>query len=132
MNAIKCYCCSGASFEACCYPYLSGQKKATSAHVLMRSRYAAYSTQVVKYLIETTHFSTRNNYDESEIRKWSEQNTWLKLEVLEATETTVLFKAYYQDLSGRKQCHYEFSTFKKENDSWFYVDGTFHNKNDLK
>lgn len=126
MNTINCYCCSGNSFEVCCYPYLSGQKKALTAEALMRSRYAAYATHEVQYLIETTHFSTRKNHEESDIKKWSEQNKWLKLEVLEATESTVLFKAYYQDVSGKNHCHHEFSTFKKEMNNWYYVDGTFY------
>ncbi len=125
MEGIKCYCCSGKLFDICCYPYLSGQKKAETAEVLMRSRYTAFATQSVKYLIDTTHSSTQSFYRELDIKDWAVQNSWQKLEVLKITETTVAFKAYYKDTSGKNQCHYELSTFKNENSSWYYVDGVF-------
>ncbi|MNR50520.1 hypothetical protein D3C85_1700470 [compost metagenome] len=57
--------------------------------------------------------------------KWATANKWQKLEIISATENTVEFKAYFIDESNNNQVHYEFSTFKKENGSWFYVDGKF-------
>ena len=50
---------------------------------------------------------------------------WQKLEIISSTENTVEFKAYFIDENNVNQVHYEFSTFKQENGSWFYVDGKF-------
>ena len=91
----------------------------------MKSRYSAYAMHQADYLIETTHISQREYYSKSEILNWSRANKWLKLEIISYTETTVEFKAYFLDQNKQNQVHYEFSTFKKENNSWFYVDGKF-------
>jgi SEC-C motif-containing protein len=48
------------------------------------------------------------------------------LEVLNSIDNTVEFKAYFLDSFGKHQIHHELSTFKFENESWFYVDGTFY------
>ena len=125
MSNTLCYCCSDLSFSNCCLPYISGQKAAPTALALMRSRYSAYATQQAAYLVATTHQSTRKHHIESDILEWSTTNNWLKLEVFKATENTVNFKAYYRDSSGKERVHQEFSTFKKEGNCWFYVDGEF-------
>ncbi|WP_418262941.1 YchJ family protein [Flavobacterium faecale] len=125
MENIGCYCCSGKSFVDCCEPFLIGTKKPTTAEELMRSRYTAFATQQAEYLVETTHFSTRKHHAIEAILEWSKANKWLQLEVVEATETMVEFRAYYQDTSGEKHIHHEFSTFKKEMGNWYYVDGRF-------
>ncbi|MCW2118892.1 SEC-C motif-containing protein [Flavobacterium sp. 7A] len=91
----------------------------------MRSRYSAFATQHADYLMRTTHFSTRKNHNSDDIMEWSVSNKWLQLEVLNASETRVEFKAHYQDTAGEKYVHHEFSTFKKEDGNWFYVDGLF-------
>ncbi len=91
----------------------------------MKSRYSAYVTHQVDYLIETTHVSTRKYYSKEEILNWATANEWQKLEIISSTETTVEFKAFFLDFNKENQVHYEFSTFKKEGDSWFYVDGKF-------
>ena len=59
------------------------------------------------------------------ILDWSQSNKWIKLEVLNTTTTTVEFKAFYLDTELKMQVHHEYSTFKIENEKWFYVDGTF-------
>ena len=121
----NCFCGNQKSFENCCQIYINGIEKAPTAEALMRSRYAAFATQAVDYLIATTHSSTRKFHKKSDILEWSKSNQWLKLEVIEATENTVTFKAYYLDFQLNAQIHYEKSTFKNENGSWFYVDGEF-------
>ncbi|WP_367753533.1 YchJ family protein [Flavobacterium sp. WC2430] len=123
---LNCYCCSSLSYEECCEPYLKEIKTAETAVVLMRSRYSAYATQHVDYLVVTTHSSTRKLHSKRAILDWSQSNQWIKLEVLNATTTTVEFKAYFLDSDHQMQIHHEFSAFKEENGIWFYVDGTFH------
>lgn len=122
---MNCYCCSAVVFENCCEPLILGVRKASSCEQLMRSRFSAYATQHADYIIATTHISTRKFHRRSDILEWSVSNKWLKLEILNGTETTVNFKAFYQDEKGENYIHHELSTFKLENDSWYYVDGTF-------
>lgn len=125
MENKKCFCDTGLLFENCCELYLSGNQKAPSALALMRSRYSAYATHNVDYLMETTHVSERKYYSKAEILRWAVSNEWQKLEILSFTENTVEFKAYFLDSDNKPQVHYEFSTFKFENGAWYYVDGKF-------
>jgi SEC-C motif-containing protein len=125
MTKIKCYCGSPKNFDKCCEPFINGTEKAPTALELMRSRYSAYATHSADYLLATTHISERKYYSKSEILNWATSNQWLQLEIVAATENTVEFKAYFLDNKLQKQIHHEFSTFKLENGSWFYVDGKF-------
>lgn len=122
---INCYCCSGILFENCCKPFLLGAQKPTTAEILMRSRYSAYSTRNADYLIATTHISTRKYHNKKDILDWATENNWLKLEIIESTENTVEFKAYFIDNSLHSHCHHEKSNFKKQGENWYYVDGKF-------
>lgn len=120
-----CYCGNSVSFQDCCEPYIKGIKNTPTAEALMRSRYSAFATGAADYLVNTTHLSKRRLHNKKDILAWSQANKWLKLEVLASTETTVTFKAYYLDENLKAQVHYEHSTFKLENDKWFYVDGEY-------
>ena len=125
MISENCYCGSDKSFDSCCNLYISGIEKAPTALALMKSRYSAYATHQADYLLATTHSSERRYYSKEAILKWAICNQWQKLEIISSTENTVEFKAYFKDENNVNQVHYEFSTFKKENDNWFYVDGKF-------
>ncbi|SHM02693.1 YchJ family protein [Flavobacterium chilense] len=125
MKSKKCYCDTGLQFENCCGQYLEKDQKAPTALALMRSRYSAYATHHADYLVETTYVSERKYYSKSEILKWATSNQWQKLEILSFTENTVEFKAYFLDSNSKPQVHYEFSTFKFENNVWYYLDGKF-------
>ena len=120
-----CFCGNNVSFQNCCEPYIKGIKNAPTAETLMRSRYSAFATGAADYLVNTTHISKRRFHNKKDILDWSQANKWLKLEVLASTENTVTFKAYYIDENLKAQVHYEHSTFKLENEKWFYVDGEF-------
>ena len=121
----NCYCGNSFPFQDCCEPYIKGIANAPTAEKLMRSRYSAFATGAADYLVNTTHISKRRFHNKKDILAWSQANKWLKLEVLASTETTVTFKAYYLDENLKAQVHYEHSTFKLENDKWFYVDGEY-------
>lgn len=125
MATHKCFCDTGLQFENCCGLYLENNQKAPTALALMRSRYSAYATHNSEYLLETTYISERKYYSKAEILKWATANKWQKLEILSFTENTVEFKAYFLNSNNKPQTHYEFSTFKFENNAWFYVDGKF-------
>lgn len=121
----NCYCGNSIPFQDCCEPYIKGITNATTAEKLMRSRYSAFATDSADYLVNTTHISKRRFHNKKDILAWSQANKWLKLEVIASTETTVTFKAYYLDENLKAQVHYEHSTFKFENNKWFYVYGEY-------
>ncbi len=120
-----CYCGSSIYFENCCQPFIENKQFPSTAEQLMRSRYVAYVLQKADYLLETTHRSVRKFHNKKHILNWAKSNHWLKLEVINATETTVEFKAYYIDDQLIAQRHHEKSNFLFENGRWFYVDGVF-------
>lgn len=120
---MNCCCGNEKPFEDCCQPLIEGKSKAKTAEQLMRSRYAAYVHHAIEYLIETTHFSTRKYYRRKDIEKWSKESTWLKLEILFASENQVEFKAYFRNKSTQIEIHHEKSTFIFENNQWFFVEG---------
>ncbi|SHG15119.1 SEC-C motif-containing protein [Flavobacterium fluvii] len=124
-NLGLCFCGSAIPFQDCCQKYIDGIEKAPTALALMKSRYSAYVTHQADYLLNTTHSSQRKYYSKSEILNWATANEWQKLEIISSTENTVEFKAYFLDKKKVNQVHYEFSTFKQENGSWFYLDGKF-------
>ena len=125
MNDIICYCGSGKLFKECCRPYITGIKKAPAPVALMRSRYSAYATHNADYLWATTYPEQRKYHSKTAILQWAESNQWLKLEILNFTETVVEFKAYYLDEMLKAQIHHEKSRFIKENNIWYYVDGEY-------
>ena len=129
---MDCYCCSGRKFEDCCAPFLNGKVKPATAEELMRSRYSAYVTVAVEYIIKTTHPSTRKFHVADSIENWAKSNKWQKLEIISKTagekkdkHGTVEFKAYFVDQNNKPQIHYELSNFRKELGKWFFVDGKF-------
>lgn len=129
-HQMNCYCCSGKPFEDCCHTFISGQAKPATAEALMRSRYSAYATLAIPYLLETTHVSTRKYYNAQDMLQWAQTCTWQKLEIIgkkmgsaSDTQGKVEFKAYYLDQQQLMQVHHEHSTFKKENGNWYFVDG---------
>ena len=120
-----CYCGNHLSFDECCKPYIASVSKPESAEALMRSRFSAHVTGDVDYLIATTHASTRKNHKKKDILAWLENIQWTKLEILEANENTVTFKAYFIDNHKIENVHYEKSNFIFEKGKWFYVDREF-------
>lgn len=119
----NCYCGSEHTFENCCQPYILGTQNAPTAEALMRSRYSAYCTHEVDYLVATTHSKTRKYHSKAEIRSWAESNHWVRLEITKVTPTTVTFNAYYLDSRLQPQVHQEHSTFVQEDGIWYYLEG---------
>ena len=121
-----CYCGSSNSYKECCEKFINSSQNASTAEALMRSRYSAYATQAVDYLIATTAVLQRKLLIKSDILEWSQSNKWNKLEIIEATENTVEFKAYYTDSNNLSYIHHEKSTFIIEDEKWCYVGGEFY------
>jgi SEC-C motif domain protein len=125
-----CYCNSGLPFESCCEPYLAGEKAPETAEQLMRSRYSAYVTADVNYILKTTYPSQRKYYSAAGIKKWATTSKWIKLEILATekgsaadTQGTVTFKAYYINEQNLPVVHHEHSLFKKEKGIWYFLEG---------
>lgn len=119
-----CYCNSGHLYAKCCEPYVSGLKKRDSALVCMRSRYTAYCLKNIDYLIESTYPTQRKYYPRKSLVNWANSVKWLKLEILQSTESIVEFKAYFTGIDSTKiQIHHEKSQFKITDGSWFFFEG---------
>jgi SEC-C motif-containing protein len=123
---VNCYCGSNITFQECCHKYINFIQNPPTAEALMRSRYSAYVTQGVDYLVATTAILQRQFLSKKDIFEWSQTNKWNKLEIIEATENSVEFKAYYTGSNNLSYVHHEKSTFIIEDGKWCYVDGEFY------
>lgn len=96
----------------------------------MRSRYAAYVTQNIKYLVETHDPERRSDFDALSAGEWAKAADWKRLDVLKtsagkAGDQTgkVEFIAWFM-MEGELACHHEHSDFRRLEDSrWVYSDG---------
>ena len=124
-----CCCNSGAMFESCCQPLIKGQKKASTAEQLMRSRYSAFVKNEMDYIVQTHHPSSRDTVDVQGNESWARQADWKGLEIRSTVDGgesdsrgQVEFVANYT-MDGEDKSHHELSEFKKEKGEWFFVDG---------
>ncbi|MBO9688891.1 YchJ family protein [Roseateles chitosanitabidus] len=127
-NATACPCGSGRPYDACCGVLHrafaeSGTLAAPDAQALMRSRYSAYTLDLIDYLLATWHPSTRPE----SLERGQPDLRWLGLEVRrherqDADHETVEFIARSKS-GGRAQRMHEISRFVRERGAWLYVDG---------
>ncbi len=125
-----CFCGADKPFSACCELIIQGKTPAQTAEQLMRSRYSAYASIEPAYLIRTKHTTLLKSQNEADIKAWAKENKWQKLEIIsvkngQADDTTgeVEFKAYFVDYQDTMQVHHEKSSFIKEREEWFYING---------
>ena len=120
-----CPCGKALTYDACCAPLHQGAA-ATTAELLMRSRYSAYVHGLEGYLLATWHESTRP----SSLDLDNELDTrWLGLEIKRRQQTgedtaIVEFVARYK-IGGRAHRLHETSRFVHEDGHWYYLDGKF-------
>lgn len=122
-----CPCGSGELYPSCCGPYLAGQSLPDRPETLMRSRYSAFATGEIAYLIATHHPSKRQADDEHVLRVSLRDTEWLSLRVLAAPSArgnhgVVEFVAFYLNKGKIGQLH-ERSNFVREAGQWYYLDG---------
>ena len=120
----QCPCGSKLKYKKCCKSYHDG-KIAEDALILMRSRYCAYAVGDYKYILETTHESTRDN-DIQSIKEFSKQTIFQNLKIIDfidgKKEAYVTFRASL--LQNEKDSSFsEKSTFLYEQNKWYYVNG---------
>jgi len=123
-----CPCGSAKDFEKCCQPYLSGAVNAPSPEALMRSRFCAFYSANVDYLIDTLHSSKRQPNDRQSLMEHCQQTEWFSLRVVKSAvkglQGEVEFIAYFQQ-GGSVGQHQEHSQFVNEGGKWFYLEGKF-------
>lgn len=124
-----CPCGTGRLYQDCCGPVISGERKASSAMELMRSRYTAYAMADVDYIVNSTHPDQRDSNDKEAIKQWAEKSEWLGFEVKgsekggEGDDTgSVEFVASYTD-RGVKMQHHEMAEFRRLDGDWYFYDG---------
>lgn len=121
-----CICGSNKDFNECCAAIISHKREALSAEELMRSRYSAYVNVDANYLLFSCAKESQYEEDTPLIEEFASRVDWLKLDIVNAGESVVEFKAYYKDNEGIKVLH-EKSNFIKEDGVWKYKDGELYN-----
>ncbi|MDO8946719.1 MAG: YchJ family metal-binding protein [Desulfocapsaceae bacterium] len=123
-NTATCPCNSDQPYVECCEPLLSGDRRASTAEALMRSRYTANVVHDVAYLLRSWHPSTRpDTIDPSTIPEWCGLHIVRTEKGMESDiEGVVEFKASSFIQKKPWQLH-EVSRFVKEDGQWLYVDG---------
>lgn len=120
LNTVLCPCGSEKKYESCCEPLITGQAHATTPEALLRARYTAFTQANMSYLAATMTMEL----DEEENRACAENTQWLGLDILEVTDSTVEFSAYFI-LDGKERCVHERSVFIQKDGRWYY-DGYEH------
>jgi len=114
-SADSCPCGSNHSFAHCCQPVIEGDS-ATTAEMLMRSRYTAYVLGLQDYLHQSWHPDTRPS------RVSPTDTDWLGLTIIHAGSDCVEFIAGFRE-HGNIMALHEISRFAKLGEHWRYVDG---------
>jgi SEC-C motif-containing protein len=86
----------------------------------MRSRYEAFVKEDWDFIVETSINQKREEFN------GVSSTEWLKLDVLDAYDDIVEFKAYYRE-SGNIYVLHEKSTFTMVDGVWKYLDGELFN-----
>jgi SEC-C motif domain protein len=126
---VACECGIGESTEACCGRFFGGQQHPATAEELMRSRYTAFASGEIDYIMNTHHPRKVAEIDRRGVETWSKNATWHSLEILSTHEGgpddergEVEFVARYS-MGGFRQAHQERAEFERSNGRWYYVDG---------
>ncbi|MCP2233269.1 SEC-C motif-containing protein [Erwinia aphidicola] len=96
----------------------------------MRSRYCAYVKQDVGYLVATWHPSCQASAFAASIEESFAHTEWLGLNVLsseviaDGQQGYVTFFARFSENQRERSIH-ERSRFLREEQRWYYIDGTF-------
>lgn len=119
---MKCPCNSTKLYIDCCKKAHENIHSVTTAEILMRSRYSAFVLANIDYLQKSHYSLTRpSETEKQEILAWTKSVEWVKLNVLNTTENTVEFKAFFYE-NGSLNVIHENSFFVKENKHWVYKD----------
>jgi SEC-C motif-containing protein len=109
--------CGSPAYDDCCGPLHRGEAQAATPEQLMRSRFSAFALGDADHLWRTWHPRTR-----PEQVTLDRSTRWTRLEVLEATDDVVEFRAHHEGSTGSGVLH-ERSRFAHRAGRWFYLDG---------
>lgn len=127
-----CPCCSQKEFSLCCSPLISGQTVALTALDLMRSRYCAYLTHNIDYLISTWHADYRYPGLADSIAGSFEHTQWQSLTIVSTTPTVAnnpnesyveFIAKFYDTQTAQSHAIHERSHFIKQGEYWYYTSG---------
>lgn len=125
-----CPCDSGLQYSLCCETYLKGTSLPATPEALMRSRYCAYVKQDTRYLVATWHPSCHAANFAQDIEASYAATQWRGLRVLsseimaDSQQGYVTFFARFTE-NQRESFIHERSRFLREEQRWYYIDGTF-------
>lgn len=117
---MNCPCNPNKTYKNCCQKAHININSVTNPETLMRSRYSAFVLANINYLQQSHHSKTRpTKQEKKEILAWTKTVEWIKLDVLNTTENSVEFKAFFYE-NGELNVIHENSFFEKENNHWVY------------
>lgn len=123
MEVTLCPCGSSQEYHTCCESLLTGKKLAATPLALMRSRYTAHIKKNMDYIKRTMRGRALKLFDAQATEdEWFDATIWKKLEIIDAKDNIVEFKAYYT-FDGKDRVLHERSKFEKFNFQWYYVAG---------
>ncbi len=115
--------------KAYCEPFIRGDKLPATAAELMASRYVAYASRNVDYIIATHDPDTREDTDREATEEWAKAADFRALEIVSTTaggpnddSGEVEFIARYL-ADGREVVHHERSSFRRVDGRWFFSEG---------
>lgn len=109
--------CGATSYDEHCGPLHRGERQAATPEELMRSRFSAYAVGAPDYVWRTWHPRARPEHVHPD-----PSTRWTRLEVLEAVDDVVEFRAYFVGPAGPGVLH-ERSRFEQRAGRWFYLEG---------
>ena len=107
--------CGAPSYDEHCGPLHRGERQADTPEELMRSRFSAYAVGDSDYVWRTWHPRTR-----PEQIRLDPSTTWTRLEIVEAVDDVVEFRAHLDGSTGPGVQH-ERSLFEQRAGRWFYL-----------
>jgi len=117
------------ALAAYCQPFIRGERAPRTAVEMMASRYVAYATGAIDYLLDTHDPKTRSQTDRRATEDWSRRADWRSLEILSSEaggpdddEGQVEFIARYA-IEGVEHAHHERSQFRRSEGRWYFVSG---------
>lgn len=117
------------ALEEYCRPFLRGERHPETAVELMASRFIAYATGDIDYILNTHDPKTRWRADRKATENWSRKATFHALEVVktergQAGDDTghVEFIARYL-MDEADHTHHERSLFKRIDGRWYFMAG---------
>lgn len=119
-----CPCGSNLLFDDCCGAIINGNRQAETAEQLMRSRYTAFTTANVDYLMRSHHSKSRPIKDRKQILAWAKSVKLMGLTIIRSelgqkddSVGFVEFRAMFIEDGHLSQIH-ENSRFEREKGNW--------------